>query len=678
MAIFEVTGEFTATSSVEAFVGFKRGISAVFSGTADLSLVAPLSFARNLPPVTFSGIASLSNNWLLTKRIFDGVVYVESNVGIEIVPHTQEDVTYVHENVGIEIVPASEEGIVYIYEGDVNAANPHPHLWHVTPNESPFDMQVTIYGSGFNHPTVKVFFGTQDGWTGVEAISVDHQWVASIPQTIPASALAYGTSRSIPIGAEPNVQYSKIVVNVPYPEGNTFDQIRIQVTYTDVLTSNPLDFQILLIPSFVKQFSPMSRELTLVAGSDTDQLGAINDGTAQDARFRRLHAITNLTDGTQRKMINESWNRWYTMDRSSIRMIHPCEEDFIVADPILPPPPVVLPLIQLIDEGSAGFTIGRQGQMRLTAEGQLAHYRHVPPSNDTLFVSRHAPTSDINDDRFAGSLQPISVWGFGGQVFEPTGGADPTFYGYARITPVGVPSGYKVVLAHNLVTETTVHAAYFPQDPLDWYFGVALRRPTGDTTGGGYALAGYNGYTKIHRWYDEEPGTYAGWVDHALPHPYAWRTGIVADPDGNVWLTGEDGSATTETYDAPGAVLVRYAAGSGTTTYIDLSDIFDFDWVSHSPTVWGDWVIFSAYKYHESSEGTPKPWVAVNRTTLEAHDITDRVTVNGMAWTSWRETEDADLHPLTCCLDIRDNRVLAVTEYFSGGDSAGFLTGTIS
>jgi hypothetical protein len=74
---------------------------------------------------------------------------------------------------------------------------------------------------------------------------------------------------------------------------------------------------------FVKKFAASAT--SLFAGS-LSEVGSA-DGPVLDARFFNLTEMNTVNDGVQRKLETESWNRFYVMDRSVVRMIHPCAED---------------------------------------------------------------------------------------------------------------------------------------------------------------------------------------------------------------------------------------------------------------------------------------------------------------------------------------------------------------
>lgn len=118
-----------------------------------------------------------------------------------------------------------------------------------------------------------------------------------------------------------------------------------------------------VVASFIKKLS--TGGMSLFAGSISDS-GDL-DGTVTESRLTNLKSIAATIDGSQRKLENESWNRFYVLDDSKFKLIHPCEESLNVADPYVPPTlgdiwiggPVFLPTVS--DRGNFGLDFWSNG-----------------------------------------------------------------------------------------------------------------------------------------------------------------------------------------------------------------------------------------------------------------------------------------------------------------------------
>lgn len=75
--------------------------------------------------------------------------------------------------------------------------------------------------------------------------------------------------------------------------------------------------------AFIKKLS--STGSVLFAGSN-EELTQMVDGPVLSARFENVPEIATINDGVQRKLETEFWNKFYVVDSSQVRLIHPCDD----------------------------------------------------------------------------------------------------------------------------------------------------------------------------------------------------------------------------------------------------------------------------------------------------------------------------------------------------------------
>lgn len=100
--------------------------------------------------------------------------------------------------------------------------------------------------------------------------------------------------------------------------------ILIKQTPNDVM--NVKLYAELILPGFVKKFNQLTS--SLFAGSYTSD-GEI-DGPVLDARFNNMQEIAALSGSPMRPAVIPNTNRYYTLDDSKVRLIHPCIEQIII------------------------------------------------------------------------------------------------------------------------------------------------------------------------------------------------------------------------------------------------------------------------------------------------------------------------------------------------------------